>query len=150
MKLPLIAAFAALSNLSQSSAAFTARALLFLALVLVGGAATLDCGPRPGPADPSANDKAVIEGKDLACVMGSLISDSKELQAVCKFADAVLPFVQGLIGVRDAARRSGVSYQPSPQPERAVHGPAAQGLAARDQDGGGPPSAAKVAPDQKK
>ena len=57
---------------------------------------------------------AVLSAKDIACVFGSLVADPVELAKVCKLADKieqVVPVLRGLIGVRDAAARAGVTYQ---------------------------------------
>ena len=66
----------------------------------------------------TANDiqDAVLRGKDLACVMGSLVISPEAVAKACGIADkleTLLPILRGLIGVREAARRAGVTYQPT-------------------------------------
>ena len=56
---------------------------------------------------------AALLAKDVACIMGSFLVDPTELARACGFVDRIeqlLPVVRGLVGVRDAARRTGVVY----------------------------------------
>lgn len=90
--------------------------LRFLAAFLIAlgaiGSVDVACTPEQVKTARDVQD-AVLKGKDVACVMGSLLVDPVELAKYCKLADDLSPIVRGLIGVRDAARRSGVVYQPA-------------------------------------
>ena len=65
----------------------------------------------------TANDvqDVILKGKDIACIMGKiLIDDPVELAKVCDIADKiekVAPIIRGLVGVRNGARRAGVTFQ---------------------------------------
>lgn len=78
------------------------------------------CGAACTPEQSrTANDvqDAVLRAKDIACIMGSFVVDPAELAKACDLADKlekVVPVIRGLVGVRDAARRSGVTFQPTP------------------------------------
>lgn len=70
-----------------------------------------DCVPKDAQTARDVTNP-VLKAKDLACVMGSLLTDSRELADLCHLADILIPIVQKLVSVRDAARRAGVVYQP--------------------------------------
>ena len=66
----------------------------------------------------TANDiqDAVLNVGELACVMGGLganLVDPEAIAQVCKITNGlekILPVIRELVGVRDAAKRSGVVY----------------------------------------
>lgn len=82
------------------------QVLVFATTITHAGCALKDPQTSRDVTDP------VLKSKDLACIMGSLLTDSKELAHLCNLADVLIPLVQRLVSVRDAARRAGVVYQP--------------------------------------
>ena len=100
------------------------RALLVVTIAL----ATLSCTPQQGRT-ADAVQETVLRAKDLACVMGSTLVDPAELARLCKIVDhlePLLPIIRNLVGVRDAARRTGVVYTPpnsttNAHPDGGVH-----------------------------
>ena len=74
--------------------------------------AVLGCGQGRTPSDVQ---DAILRGKDIACIMAkTLLQDPVELAKACEITDKLeplIPIIRGLVGVRDAARRSGVTFQ---------------------------------------
>ena len=89
----------------------SALLLLSFNLLFTGAVLSTDCLPRGAQTTRDVTDP-VLKATDLACVMSSLLTDSKEIADFCHLADILIPIVQRLVSVRDAARRAGVVYQP--------------------------------------
>ena len=84
---------------------------VLLILVVATALTSTDCSPRDAQTARDVTDP-VLKATDLACVMSSLLTDSREIASICRLADILIPIVQKLVSVRDAARRAGVVYQP--------------------------------------
>lgn len=84
---------------------------LFQGLAFAVLLTSTDCAWQPPQTARDVTDP-VVKGTDLACVMGSMMTDSKALADFCHLADVLIPIVQRLVSVRDAARKAGVIYQP--------------------------------------
>ena len=77
--------------------------------------ALIGCTPQQ-----AKDARAVVDGAldivQLACLMnglGGFITDAEAAAKVCNVAPKLLPVVSDLIGVRDAARKSGVVWKGS-------------------------------------
>ena len=70
----------------------------------------LSCTPAQRQTARDVRD-VVLPLKTLGCVMGSLITDARELARICGAADELVPAIDNLIGVRDAGRRAGVVWR---------------------------------------
>ena len=72
------------------------------------------CTPQQSRTADDVQD-TVLKGKDIACIMGQLLTDDPvELAKICEIADKlekVVPIIRGLVGVRNGARRAGVTFQ---------------------------------------
>lgn len=89
------------------------RRSLAVALVLAPLSLGAKCTPEQTQTVNAVQD-AVLSTVNIACVMGSFLDDPQALAAACEFADKVkplLPVLRGLIGVRNAGRRAGVTYE---------------------------------------
>lgn len=95
------------------SHALTVFAALSLVPVTLAGEA--GCTPQQAKDAHDAAD-AALNITQLACMMnglGGFLTDSEAVAKVCNIAPKLLPVISDLIGVRDAARKSGVTWKGS-------------------------------------
>ena len=91
------------------------RSLVLGILLSSAPVAILDCTPQQSKDAHEFVDTA-LDIVQLACLMnglGGFITDAEAAAKVCKVAPKLVPVVSDLIGVRDAARKSGVVWKGS-------------------------------------
>ena len=67
-------------------------------------------GAKCTPAEIHSAEQAVLSASQVACIFASGLSDSRAIADACAIDRALLPVLEQLISVREAAKKSGVSY----------------------------------------
>ena len=85
--------------------------LLVAGIFMIAVASVASCTPAQRQTARDVRD-VVLPVKALACIMGSLVTDARELTRICDVVDdALVPVVDNLIGFRDSGRRAGVVWR---------------------------------------
>lgn len=94
------------SQLSALSQKITAGGFIFA--VLVAPSFIAEEAGGCGQSLPIA--EAALTLTQIGCVMSSTLTDAQALADFCKIAGPAIPAIQNLIGEREAAKKSGVSW----------------------------------------
>ncbi len=60
------------------------------------------------------NIRSALDAVQIACIFESQITDEKQLADACAIAQDLIPILRNLVGQREAAKRSGVSWHRDP------------------------------------
>ena len=67
-------------------------------------------GAKCTPAEIHSAEQAVLSASQIACVFASGLSDSRAVADACSIDKALLPVLEQLISVKQAAAKAGVTY----------------------------------------